>query len=724
MKFSTPFAHRPHGRASLRAIARLALVGLVLLQPNVFGTPPAWWAQRGVLNATQNQNNYSAINVGQLKNMAVKAMDEMDAKFPGGAGPAIHAMVDNWRANATGQNNYSPAVVGQVKRVAKLYFDRLVAVGIRPASTGYPWPTNTPIAQNYAIANVGQVKNLFSFAIPDILHTDTDGNGLPDWWELKYFGAIGQDPNADASGDGLTNLQAYTLGDNPTDYFFNSQTIRVTQVSGDEQSIHATETAALPLVVVVSGGTGNLLTNTPVTFQVTAGNSLIGASSSPSTWAQTVNAYTDSNGQASVWLQGAANEEVVTVKAWAGQASQAAASVDFHATVSYEELDFTINPGGTKAEVLTLPSIATGSSQAAWTLQLEGNAKPQYVAAYVSSDSTTAGGPAYVWQDISGTGAGTQLAISGAYASVAQGLSFAFPFYGQNYSQLFISTQGLVALSSIPEPLPTANITLPDASAPINLIAPFWGRLAGGSIYFKDFGDYAIVQYEGLHSILDSTSSYTFQVKLTSTGDIYFYYQRIVGSITDAIIGIQAYPPTGLPVAHGASNYFQNPLAVKLTFQPWLQISPASGTVDPGQDLTLSALFDTTGLPLGDSYRAILRIKDATTGAVLATRAVRMRVGVDGDSDGNGLPDWWELKYFGAIGQDPNADPDGDGLTNLQEYAMGTNPLLADTDGDGVPDGLDAFPLDPSRSSLTNTAGDTTPPAIVLLNPPGAVPQP
>ena len=101
-----------------------------------------------------------------------------------------------------------------------------------------------------------------------------------------------------------------------------------------------------------------------------------------------------------------------------------------------------------------------------------------------------------------------------------------------------------------------------------------------------------------------------------------------------------------------------------------------------------------------------------------------MRVGVDGDSDGNGLPDWWELKYFGAIGQDPNADPDGDGLTNLQEYAMGTNPLLADTDGDGVPDGLDAFPLDPSRSSLTNTAGDTTPPAIVLLNPPGAVPQP
>ncbi len=45
----------------------------------------------------------------------------------------------------------------------------------------------------------------------------------------------------------------------------------------------------------------------------------------------------------------------------------------------------------------------------------------------------------------------------------------------------------------------------------------------------------------------------------------------------------------------------------------------------------------------------------------------------DQDSDGDGLPDWWEALYF-AGNADPNADPDGDGMSNLAEYRAGTNP--------------------------------------------------
>ena len=47
------------------------------------------------------------------------------------------------------------------------------------------------------------------------------------------------------------------------------------------------------------------------------------------------------------------------------------------------------------------------------------------------------------------------------------------------------------------------------------------------------------------------------------------------------------------------------------------------------------------------------------------------------DSDGNGLPDAWELLHFGHIGVDPNADPDHDGATNLMEYLAGTDPNSA-----------------------------------------------
>ena len=39
-------------------------------------------------------------------------------------------------------------------------------------------------------------------------------------------------------------------------------------------------------------------------------------------------------------------------------------------------------------------------------------------------------------------------------------------------------------------------------------------------------------------------------------------------------------------------------------------------------------------------------------------------------------------------------DPDGDGLTNNQELALGTDPANPDTDGDGISDKFDPEPLD------------------------------
>jgi hypothetical protein len=45
------------------------------------------------------------------------------------------------------------------------------------------------------------------------------------------------------------------------------------------------------------------------------------------------------------------------------------------------------------------------------------------------------------------------------------------------------------------------------------------------------------------------------------------------------------------------------------------------------------------------------------------------------DSDGDGLPDWWESYYFGNAGTQPEVDSDGDGLSDGQEFLAGTNPL-------------------------------------------------
>lgn len=47
------------------------------------------------------------------------------------------------------------------------------------------------------------------------------------------------------------------------------------------------------------------------------------------------------------------------------------------------------------------------------------------------------------------------------------------------------------------------------------------------------------------------------------------------------------------------------------------------------------------------------------------------------DDDNDGLPDPWEMQYFGTLAYGPNDDPDGDGLSNMQEYIEGTNPTVA-----------------------------------------------
>jgi hypothetical protein len=44
------------------------------------------------------------------------------------------------------------------------------------------------------------------------------------------------------------------------------------------------------------------------------------------------------------------------------------------------------------------------------------------------------------------------------------------------------------------------------------------------------------------------------------------------------------------------------------------------------------------------------------------------------DSDGDGLPDAWEMRHFGNLLQGPNDDLDHDGFTNIQEYLAGTDP--------------------------------------------------
>jgi hypothetical protein len=70
-------------------------------------------------------------------------------------------------------------------------------------------------------------------------------------------------------------------------------------------------------------------------------------------------------------------------------------------------------------------------------------------------------------------------------------------------------------------------------------------------------------------------------------------------------------------------------------------------------------------------------------------------VSFDKDTDGDGIPDWWEDDngFAKTDKADAALDGDGDGLTNLQEYLKATDPKNADSDGDGLKDGVETGTL-------------------------------
>ena len=139
---------------------------------------------------------------------------------------------------------------------------------------------------------------------------------------------------------------------------------------------------------------------------------------------------------------------------------------------------------------------------------------------------------------------------------------------------------------------------------------------------------------------------------------------------------LQAPVITVQPVGQTASEGGVAVLQVKasgtspLSYQWYLNNSPVAGAI--GSSLALA--------PIEPSQAGIYQVVVSNSvGMVASAPAVLKVIGLD--SDGDGIPDSWMLQYFGhptgLAGDHSRAqdDADGDGMTNLQEYLAGTNPL-------------------------------------------------
>jgi hypothetical protein len=147
-------------------------------------------------------------------------------------------------------------------------------------------------------------------------------------------------------------------------------------------------------------------------------------------------------------------------------------------------------------------------------------------------------------------------------------------------------------------------------------------------------------------------------------------------------------------------------------------LAPTGMTIPEGQELldegVFEALFEKDYRDLGRAIgyaRAHLLANStaeedvANTFLLFGDPAMELKIPApygEGDRDGDGLPDNWEVLHsLSVLINDAPGDRDGDGYTNLQEYLAGTDPDNVDTDGDGMPDGWE---LDYGLNALANDA--------------------
>ncbi|HSW56293.1 MAG TPA: S8 family serine peptidase [Ignavibacteriaceae bacterium] len=220
-------------------------------------------------------------------------------------------------------------------------------------------------------------------------------------------------------------------------------------------------------------------------------------------------------------------------------------------------------------------------------------------------DSNDPNGPQYSWYNVTTNPSAVQVTFPNGNLddgwTNAIPIGFSFDFYGNQYNNLYLSTNGFLSFNALSSSYLT-NATIPATGLPNNIIAPFWDDLDGrtqGTVHYLLDNDKFYIQFTNWQKY-NATGSLTFQVVLYSNGRIMIYYNNMNATLTSATVGIENSTGTvGLQIAYNAA-YVANGLAVKISADPdWISNDISSGRIYSGNTIDVILTFNSEDYPLG-----------------------------------------------------------------------------------------------------------------------------